>query len=151
MSDNVSEYVVEEPIGYDINSEDWLKEVLMEAPFNLDSNLKSPAAIWAMENWARNKSILGTFNEKNVNLLLNATNELITQPDIKGLEWVINGWQKYFDQTKNDLTIISDDDSDSTIKSDGYNNNEIDSLKRARKTIKIKAKKPVIITYLDKL
>ena len=100
MSDSASEYVVEEPIGYDINSEDWLKEVLMEAPFNLDPNTKAPAAIWAIENWARNKNVSGKFNKENADLLLNATNELITQPDVEGFEWVINEWQKYSDQLK---------------------------------------------------
>ncbi|CAH1771368.1 5167_t:CDS:2, partial [Entrophospora sp. SA101] len=38
-------------------------------------------------------------------------NELMTKPGIEGLEWVIDGWQKYLD-----LTVLSDDDS--TIKSD---------------------------------
>jgi hypothetical protein len=122
----------------------------MEAPFNLDPNWKSPAAIWAIENWARNKDVSGKFNKENADLLLNATNELITQPDVEGLEWVINRWQKYFDQTKNDLTIINDDDSDPTIESGNDDNSETDSLKRIRKTIK-KAKKSVITTYLHKL
>ncbi|CAJ0747367.1 16920_t:CDS:2, partial [Entrophospora sp. SA101] len=45
----------------------------------------------------------------NINLLFDAANELMTKPGIEGLEWVIDGWQKYLD-----LTVLSDDDS--TIK-----------------------------------
>nr|CAG8446447.1 2449_t:CDS:2 [Entrophospora candida] len=83
QSDDDSEHIVEEPIEYDINSKDLLKGVLMEAHFNLDPDLKSPAVIWA-----RNKNNFGNLNKKNLDLLLN------------------------------DITIISDDDSDSTIKGD---------------------------------
>jgi hypothetical protein len=126
----------------------------MEAPFNLDPNFKTPAAVWVIENWARNKNILGELNKENIDLLLNATNELLAQPDIEGLEWVIDGWKKYFDQVKNDLIIINDDDSDSTIKSGNDENDEINnlkSLKRTKKLIKKKTKKPVIVTCLYNL
>ncbi|CAJ0878470.1 18074_t:CDS:1, partial [Entrophospora sp. SA101] len=67
--------------------------------------------IWALENWARNKNVIRKLNKENINLLFDAANELMTKPGIEGLEWVIDGWQKYLD-----LTVLSDDDS--TIKSD---------------------------------
>jgi hypothetical protein len=55
--------------------------------------------------------------------------------------------KKYSDQVKNGIIIISDDNSDSTIKSG--NDDEMDNLKGTKRIIKKKPKKSVIIIYIN--
>src|SRR4051794_33584716 len=79
-------------IDYDPESGDWLKEILMEEPFNLGLVPTCSAMVFALENWFRNENIERKLTKEEQDLLLKAGKELKTWPSIKGLEWVIDGW-----------------------------------------------------------
>lgn len=90
----------------------------MEEPFNLGLNPTCSAIVFALENWARNENIERNLTKGEQDLLLRAENELRTWSDIKGLEWIIDEWKKYYkEQNESEKNIV-------TIKNDFIKDND---------------------------
>lgn len=116
ISDN-SDSTIRGDSDYDSDEEEWLREILMEEPFNLEPNQSCSAIVFALENWARNENTERNLTEAEQYLLLRAQKELRTWSDIKGLEWVIDGWKKYYEKQNENENII-------TIKNDSIKDNK---------------------------
>ncbi|CAH1759178.1 13082_t:CDS:10, partial [Entrophospora sp. SA101] len=75
----------------------WLKEALMEEPFNL-----------------------GPANKENQDFLLKAENDIRIWPEVKGLEWIINRWKKYYEKNEDEKDIIAIKNDPTTIENNKH-------------------------------